>query len=47
MSETVVCDAFGLFGPAEDAAHTIEGGAELPVREVDPFARIIRPALPA
>jgi 5,10-methylenetetrahydromethanopterin reductase len=28
-------------------AHTIEGGADLPAREVDVFARIIRPALPA
>jgi alkanesulfonate monooxygenase SsuD/methylene tetrahydromethanopterin reductase-like flavin-dependent oxidoreductase (luciferase family) len=28
-------------------AHTIEGGAELPVAEVDVFARVIRPALPA
>ena len=27
-------------------AHTIEGGADLPVREVEAFARIIRPALP-
>jgi hypothetical protein len=28
-------------------AHTIEGGADLPAAEVDAFARIIRPALPA
>jgi len=62
-----VCDAFGLFGPAEHClerllraraetgvdhvfifpAHTLEGGGDLPAREVEAFARVIRPALPA
>jgi 5,10-methylenetetrahydromethanopterin reductase len=62
-----VCDALGLFGPAEHCAerllqaqeeagvdhvflfpaHTLEGGGDLPVREVEAFARIIRPALRA
>ncbi len=28
-------------------AHPLEGGGELPVREVRAFARIIRPTLPA
>ncbi len=28
-------------------AHTLEAGGDLPVREVEAFARIIRPALPA
>jgi 5,10-methylenetetrahydromethanopterin reductase len=26
-------------------AHTVEGGGEMPVREVEDFARVIRPAL--
>ena len=62
-----VCDAFGLFGPAEHSrdrllrareeagvehvflfpAHTLEGGGELPAREVEAVARVLRPALPA
>ena len=61
-----VCEAFGLFGPAEHcrdrllqareeagvdhvfifAAHTVQGGGDLPIREVEAFTRIIRPALP-
>lgn len=60
-----ICDAFGLFGPAEycldrllrarqEAAvedvflfpsHTIEGGYDMPAREVEAFARVIRPRL--
>ena len=28
-------------------AHTLEGGGDMPVREVEAFARVIRPALPA
>ena len=28
-------------------AHTLEGGGDLPIREVEAFARVIRPALPA
>ena len=62
-----VCDAFGLFGPAEYCrdrllqareeagvdhvfifpAHTLEGGGELPIRELEAFARVIFPALSA
>jgi 5,10-methylenetetrahydromethanopterin reductase len=62
-----VCEAFGLFGPAEHCrdrllqareeagvdhvfvfpAHTLEGGGDLPVREVEAFARVIRRAVPA
>ena len=62
-----VCEAFGLFGPAEHCrdrllqareeagvehvfafpAHTLEGGGELPARELHALARVIRPALPA
>jgi len=61
-----VCDAFGLFGPAERClerllqareeagvehvflfpAHTLEGGYDMPHREVEAFGRIIRPRLP-
>ena len=61
-----VCDAFGLFGPAEHCrdrllrareeagvehvflfpAHTLEGGGDLPAREVEAVARVLRPALP-
>ena len=28
-------------------AHTLEGGGDLPAREVEAFSRVIRPALPA
>jgi hypothetical protein len=61
-----ICDAFGLFGPAEHCrdrllkareeagvehvflvpAHTLEGGGDLPVREVEAIGRI-RPVLSA
>ena len=60
-----ICDAFGLFGPAdycverlirarEEAAvehvflfpnHTLDGGYDMPVREVEAFRRIMRPRL--
>jgi 5,10-methylenetetrahydromethanopterin reductase len=60
-----VCEAFGLFGPAEHCrdrllqareeagvdhvfifpAHTLDSGGDLPVREVEAFRRIIRPAV--
>jgi 5,10-methylenetetrahydromethanopterin reductase len=62
-----VCDAFGLFGPAEHCrdrllrareeagvdhvfvfpAHTVAGGGDMPVREVEAFTRIMRPAFSA
>ena len=61
------CDAFGLFGTAEQCrdrllrareeagvehvflfpAHTLEGGGDLPAREIEAVERVIRPALPA
>jgi len=61
-----VCDAFGLFGPAERClerllqareeagvehvflfpAHTLDGGYDMPRREVEAFARVIKPRLP-
>ena len=61
-----ICDAFGLFGPAERCldrlvqareeagvehvflfpAHTLDGGYDMPGREVEAFARIMRPRLP-
>jgi 5,10-methylenetetrahydromethanopterin reductase len=60
-----ICDAWGLFGPADRCAerllrareearvehvflfpsHTLEGGYDMPVREVDAFRRVIRPRL--
>ncbi len=60
-----ICDAFGLFGPAEYClerllrarqesavehvflfpSHTMEGGYEMPTREVEAFSRVIRPGL--
>ncbi len=60
-----ICDAFGLFGPAEHCldrllrareeagiehvflfpAHTLEGGYDMPEREVEEFARVILPRL--
>lgn len=62
-----ICDAFGLFGPAEHClerlrraraeagvehvflfpAHTLEGGYDLPVAEIDAFRRVVLPGLPA
>jgi 5,10-methylenetetrahydromethanopterin reductase len=60
-----ICDAFGLFGPAEYCAdrlirareeaavehvflfpnHTLEGGYDMPVREVEAIKGVIRPRL--
>ncbi len=60
-----ICDAFGLFGTAEQCAarleraveesgvehvflfpsHTVRGGYDMPVREVEAFSRTIRPRL--